>query len=54
LLLTEWPEFKELDFGQIRDVMQQTVIFDGRNFLDAGHLRDIGFDYYGTGRGKSL
>jgi UDPglucose 6-dehydrogenase len=54
LLLTEWPEFKEVDFVQVRDVMRQTVIFDGRNFLDAAHLRNIGFEYFGIGRGKSL
>jgi len=53
LLMTEWPEFKEIDFVQIRDVMRQAVIFDGRNFLDAAHLRDIGFEYFGIGRGKS-
>jgi len=54
LLLTEWPEFREVDFLQIRDAMRQTVIFDGRNFLDAGQLREIGFEYFGVGRGKSL
>jgi len=54
LLMTEWPEFKEIDFVQIRDVMRQTVIFDGRNFLDGAHLREIGFEYFGIGRGKSL
>jgi len=54
LLLTEWPEFKDLDFLQIRDAMAQAVIFDGRNAFDAAHLREIGFDYHGVGRGKSL
>ena len=54
LLLTEWPEFKDIDFIQIRDAMRQTVIFDGRNFLNAVHLRNIGFEYFGIGRGKSL
>ncbi|MBF0570934.1 MAG: UDP-glucose/GDP-mannose dehydrogenase family protein [Candidatus Omnitrophica bacterium] len=54
LLLTEWPEFKDIDFVQIRDAMRQTVIFDGRNFLDALYLRGIGFEYFGTGRGKAL
>jgi UDPglucose 6-dehydrogenase len=54
LLLTEWPEFKEVDFVQVRDAMRQTVIFDGRNFLDAEHLRNIGFEYFGIGRGKGL
>jgi UDPglucose 6-dehydrogenase len=52
LLLTEWPEFKEIDFKQVRDAMSQTVIFDGRNFLDGAYLREIGFEYFGTGRGK--
>ena len=54
LLMTEWPEFKEIDFIQIRDAMRQTVIFDGRNYLDGAHLRNIGFEYFGVGRGKSL
>jgi UDPglucose 6-dehydrogenase len=54
LLLTEWPEFKDIDYVQIRDAMRQAVIFDGRNFLDASKLRDIGFEYFGTGRGKGL
>jgi UDPglucose 6-dehydrogenase len=54
LLLTEWSEFKDIDFLQIRDAMAQTVIFDGRNFLDGAHLREIGFEYFGVGRGRSL
>jgi len=54
LLLTEWPEFKDVDFVQIRDAMRQTVIFDGRNFLDGTHLRKVGFEYFGTGRGRSI
>jgi UDPglucose 6-dehydrogenase len=54
LLLTEWPEFKDIDFLQIRDAMSQAVIFDGRNFLDGAHLRQVGFEYFGIGRGKSL
>ncbi len=54
LLLTEWPEFKDIDFVQIRDAMRQTVIFDGRNFLDAAHIRNTGFEYFGIGRGRSL
>lgn len=52
LLLTEWPEFKDVNFVQVRDAMRQAVIFDGRNFLDGDKLRECGFDYYGIGRGK--
>ncbi len=52
LILTEWPEFKELDFVQIRDFMRQAIIFDGRNMLDPKKLRGIGFEYFGIGRGR--
>ncbi len=52
LLLTEWPEFKEVDFVQVRDAMRQAVIFDGRNMLDAAKLKKLGFEYFGIGRGR--
>jgi len=52
LLLTEWPEFKEVNFIQVRDSMRQTVIFDGRNALDAEKLKSMGFEYFGIGRGR--
>lgn len=51
LLITEWPEFKDINFIQIRDSMRQAVIFDGRNALDANKLKSMGFDYFGIGRG---
>lgn len=52
LLLTEWPEFKDINFVQVRDAMRQAVIFDGRNILDADGLKEMGFDYFGIGRGR--
>lgn len=52
LLLTEWSEFKDVNFLQVRDSMRQPVVFDGRNFLDSKALLALGFDYFGIGRGK--
>lgn len=52
LLLTEWPEFKDLDFEKIYKSMHQPIIFDGRNFWDKEKLEKIGFEYYGIGRGE--
>jgi len=52
LLITEWPEFKDVNFIQVRDAMRQAVIFDGRNMLDGEKLKSLGFDYYGIGRGR--
>ncbi len=51
VLVTEWPEFAELDWaGAVRDRMAQPVIVDGRNFLDREALRAAGFTYEGIGR----
>ncbi len=52
LLLTEWSEFKDVNFAQVRDAMRQAIIFDGRNFLEGEQLRKIGIEYFGIGRGK--
>lgn len=51
LLLTEWDEFAKIDLEKVRDTMRQAVIFDGRNFLDAEKASELGFEYYGIGRG---
>jgi UDPglucose 6-dehydrogenase len=50
ILVTEWPEFRELDWDTARDIMRHPLIVDGRNFLDAEKLRDLGFRYEGIGR----
>jgi UDPglucose 6-dehydrogenase len=51
VLVTEWPEFAELDWaGDVRERMARPVIVDGRNFLDREGLRAAGFTYEGIGR----
>jgi UDPglucose 6-dehydrogenase len=51
VLVTEWPEFRELDWaGEVKDRMAQPVVVDGRNFLDREALRAAGFTYEGIGR----
>jgi UDPglucose 6-dehydrogenase len=50
-VMTEWDEFKELDFQQIFDDMHQPAfLFDGRNLLDAEALRKIGFELHAIGK----
>ncbi len=52
LVLTEWDEFKALDFQRIHDAMQQPAfLFDGRNLLDLDALRKVGFEASGIGQG---
>jgi UDPglucose 6-dehydrogenase len=50
LLLTEWNEFRQPDFGRLKQLMKQPVLFDGRNVWDARRAREAGFTYYGVGR----
>jgi UDPglucose 6-dehydrogenase len=50
LVVTEWPELGELDWGAVRNVMRHPVVFDGRNLLDPAVMRGLGFDYSGVGR----
>ncbi|VAI01723.1 unnamed protein product [Triticum turgidum subsp. durum] len=50
-ILTEWNQFKELDYQKIFDNMQKPAfIFDGRNVVDAEKLRGIGFIVYSIGK----
>jgi UDPglucose 6-dehydrogenase len=52
VLLTEWDEFKELDFARIYAAMQKPAFFfDGRNLLDLAQLRNVGFQAFGIGKG---
>ena len=50
VLVTEWTEFREPDFRRMMKIMNQPVIFDGRNVFNPFKLVDLGFSYYGIGR----
>ena len=50
-LLTEWDEFKQLDFKRIYDSMPQPAfVFDGRNILDRQALGELGFEVHAIGK----
>jgi UDPglucose 6-dehydrogenase len=51
VLVTEWPEFRELDWAAARERMAGRLVVDGRNFLDRDTLAAAGFAYEGIGRG---
>ena len=50
ILVTEWPEFSELDWRQAAEVMEGSLVIDGRNFVDPDAVRAAGFLYEGIGR----
>ncbi len=49
-LLTEWREFRWLDFTKVRDAMATPSIVDARNLLDPAAIRRLGITYAGIGR----
>ena len=50
VLVTEWPEFGELDWSEAASRMANPLVIDGRNFLDPNQLVAAGFEYEGIGR----
>src|SRR5688572_7032502 len=54
VLVTEWPEFAELDFAALAASMRGNLVIDGRNFLDPAKVRESGLDYEGVGRPNAI
>ncbi|NNE44550.1 MAG: UDP-glucose/GDP-mannose dehydrogenase family protein, partial [Gemmatimonadetes bacterium] len=50
VLLTEWNEYRNLDFEQLKGTMGSAAFVDGRNIYDPRNVRDYGFQYVGVGR----
>ncbi len=51
LLITEWNEFKQLNWEKIRGFMRQPIVVDGRNLYEPAEMAARGFVYWGVGRG---
>jgi UDPglucose 6-dehydrogenase len=49
-VMTEWDEFRWLNFARVRDVMREPHVVDARNLLDPAAMRRMGFAYDGVGR----
>lgn len=50
VLVTEWPEFRDLDYNKLANDMKKPIIIDSKNFLDSDLVKKAGFDYQGFGR----
>ena len=53
VIVTEWPELRELASPETLEAMSGTLIVDGRNLLDPDEVRAAGFAYEGVGRSSS-
>ena len=50
LILTDWPEFSELDLRRVNQSLRYPIVIDGRNLYDPGVMTDHGFTYLSVGR----
>lgn len=50
VLVTDWDQFRKLDYGKMAKLMNNPVMIDGRNFLDREVLESAGFRFLGIGR----
>ncbi len=49
ILITEWNEFRHVDPEEIKRLLKEPVLFDGRNIFNPSRIRKVGFTYYGIG-----
>ena len=50
LLVTEWRQFRQVDFNEIKALMKTPLVFDGRNQYEPLHMKEMGFEYFCIGR----
>ncbi|MFQ5722718.1 MAG: UDP-glucose dehydrogenase family protein [Candidatus Aminicenantales bacterium] len=50
LVITEWDEFKNLNLSEVKKVMANPIIIDGRNIFQPHEVNALGFEYYSMGR----
>ncbi|MFB4274119.1 UDP-glucose/GDP-mannose dehydrogenase family protein [Nonomuraea sp. MTCD27] len=50
IVVTEWPQLKDVDWAHAGSVMRRPVLFDGRNLLEPAEMRGLGFTYMSVGR----
>ncbi|MFL5729358.1 MAG: UDP-glucose dehydrogenase family protein [Cytophagaceae bacterium] len=50
IIMTEWAEFRSPDFERISGLLNQKVIFDGRNVFDPEQMKELNFHYESIGR----
>ncbi|GAM12012.1 UDP-glucose dehydrogenase family protein [Mesobacillus selenatarsenatis] len=50
VILTDWPEFKEMDLVQLKETINQPIIIDGRNMFEPETMKELGYYYSSIGR----
>ena len=50
VLVTEWDEFRNVNFFDLAKSMKSKILFDGRNIYQPAQIKELGFTYHGLGR----
>ena len=50
VVVTDWPEFRQIDFATVASSMRGSLILDARNYLQPTQVRAAGLEYVGIGR----
>ena len=50
VIVTEWNQFRNLEFGRLKSITKGIFFFDLRNIYEPEKVRELGFKYYSTGR----
>jgi UDPglucose 6-dehydrogenase len=50
IVSTEWAEFEKFDLIQLKNLLKNPIVFDGRNIFNPQKMKKLGFDYYSIGR----
>jgi len=54
VIATEWPEFANIDFAEVKKKMTTPIVFDGRNLLNPETMGELGFHYHSIGRASVI
>jgi UDPglucose 6-dehydrogenase len=49
-VLTEWPEYLNMNWQRVKELMSASIVVDGRNCLDSDSITEVGLDYWSVGR----
>lgn len=49
-IITEWKAFRNPDFGRVKELLREPLIFDGRNLYDPVAVAAVGIEYHSIGR----
>jgi UDPglucose 6-dehydrogenase len=54
VVMTEWPEFKQIDFAAAKSLMARPLLVDAKNMFEPEALLALGWEYAGIGRGRGV